>query len=131
MITIPSDAIYLDMSVNIGVSIDDTVFDHASVRQMVMYVIGTRKGSRKWRPKFGSYVASYLFDPFDDTTANWISTYARLALEDPYNGLVDTITDVGVLTQMAEGQTYLCTIAYTIPAINRREEVRFAMRYQG
>lgn len=131
MKTLPKDTIYSDMGRSIGVSLIDTVLDHDSLVQKILYVIGTRKGSRKWRPKFGSDVAKYLFEPFDETTAGWIQTYSRLALEDPANGLVNDITDIQVIVQMAQEQTYLCTIAYRAPKLEARQQIRFAVRGQG
>lgn len=128
---IPPDVIYLDLSDKIGMSIVDTVIDEESIRQSVLYVLGTRKRSRKWRPEFGSTIAQYLFDPFDETTAGWISTYARIALEDPNNGLVGIISEIAVTVEMAQDQTYLCTVLYTIPELVKRDQIRFAMRMQG
>ncbi|AQT28588.1 hypothetical protein YOLOSWAG_106 [Erwinia phage vB_EamM_Yoloswag] len=106
----------------------DTVQDIDSIVQKILFIIGTRRKSRKWRENFGTDVYTMLFEPFDDTTAGWIQTYIRDALESPYNGLTNDVTGINVSVERAVDQTYLVSIAFRVPALEQTKTVQFSMR---
>lgn len=124
------DVVYSDMSMYICMGKSDTVQNYTALDQKIMYVIGTPRGSRKYRPRFGSDVIKYLFEPFDVVTADWIKTYIRVALEDPANGLTEEITDVGVAVYMTAQETYLCVVQYRCPKLEEVREVKFSLQPQ-
>ncbi|AXG66505.1 putative baseplate protein [Dickeya phage vB_DsoM_JA33] len=123
-----NEAVYSDINMDIKMELRDTVQDMDSITQKVLFVVGTRKGSRKWREKFGSLVYKDLFEPFDDETAGWIQTHIRDALQDPDNGLTNDITNVYVRVFRSEQQTYECYIAWRVPALEDKDSVTFALR---
>ena len=121
-------AVYSDISMDIKIELRDTVQDMDSIMQKILFVVGTRKGSRKYRERFGSYVYQDLFEPFDDVTAGWIQTHIRNAIEDPDNGLTNDVTDVKVNVFRSTDQTYECFISWRVPALETTDSINFAMR---
>lgn len=127
----PADRTYSDINMDIKITVLDTVQDIDSITQKILFVIGTRKGSRKWHEKFGSRVYSQLFEPFDAQTAGWIATYMRTDIEDTDNGLTDDVTDVAC-TVVADKSTstYVCALSWRCPKLETKavQTVNFAMR---
>lgn len=121
-------AIYSDINMDIKLELRDTVQDMDSITQKILFVIGTRKGSRKYRERFGSLVMRDLFEPFDDNTAGWIQTHIRNAIEDPDNGLTDDVTEVRVNVFRSVNQTYECRVSWRVPLLETRDSISFAMR---
>ncbi|QYW03763.1 hypothetical protein pEaSNUABM45_00120 [Erwinia phage pEa_SNUABM_45] len=133
LIDVPvSERVYCDVNVWVHLEPRDNVQNMDSIVQKILMVVGTRKRSRKWREAFGADVYQYLFEPFDDKTAQWIATYMRIALEDPANGLTDDVTDVRTTCGMSAqyDQTYVCTINWRCPKLENTQSVTFAMRAQ-
>lgn len=133
LIDVPiSERIYCDINAWIQLEPRDNVQNMDSIVQKILMVVGTRKKSRKWRESFGADVYQYLFEPFDQTTADWIATYMRLALEDRANGLTNDVTNVQTACTMSDQyeQTYVCIITWRCPKLESKESVTFAMRAQ-
>lgn len=133
LIDVPlSERVYCDINVWLHLEPRDNVQNMDSIVQKILMVVGTRKRTRKWREAFGADVYQYLFDPFDQQTADWIATYMRVALEDPANGLTNDVTNVKTVC-VASGnveQTYVCTITWNCPKLEAQQSVTFAMRAQ-
>ncbi|QZE57991.1 hypothetical protein MPK70_gp115 [Erwinia phage pEa_SNUABM_33] len=133
LIDVPiSERIYCDINAWIQLEPRDNVQNMDSIVQKILMVIGTRKKSRKWRENFGADVYQYLFEPFDQTTADWIATYMRLALEDPYNGLTQDVTNVQTACTASDqfDQTYVCVVTWRCPKLEDKQSITFAMRSQ-
>ena len=133
LIDVPiSERIYCDINAWIQLEPRDNVQNMDSIVQKILMVVGTRKKSRKWRESFGADVYQYLFEPFDQTTADWIATYMRLALEDRANGLTNDVTNVQTACTLSDQyeQTYVCIITWRCPKLESKESVTFAMRAQ-
>jgi len=124
----PGMATYSDVNAWIKLENRDDVQDIDSITQKILFIIGTRKRSRKWRPNFGSDVYRQLFEPFDDTTAGWIQTYIKDALESPYNGLTADVTGINVEVVRKVDQTYGVRIAYRVPKLETKKTIAFSMR---
>lgn len=121
-------AVYSDISMDIKIELRDTVQDIDAITQKILFVIGTRKGSRKWREKFGCLVYKDLFEPFDDNTAGWIQSHITDALEDFDNGLTNDVTDVAVVVYRSTNQTYECSVTWRVPRLEQRDSINFALR---
>ena len=121
-------AVYSDISMDIKIELRDTVQDMDSITQKILFIIGTRKGSRKWRERFGSLVYSDLFEPFDDETAGWIQTHITSALEDPDNGLTNDVTEVNVTVYRSTQQTYECSVSWRVPLLETTKSTSLALR---
>lgn len=127
-----NERVYCDINVWLHLEPRDNVQNMDSIVQKILMVVGTRKRTRKWREDFGCDVYQYLFEPFDQTTADWIATYMRIALEDPANGLTNDVTDVRTTCAPSAtlDQTYVCTITWRCPKLEANQSVTFAMRAQ-
>jgi len=123
-----NEAVYSDISMDIKMELRDTVQDMDAITQKILFIIGTRKGSRKYREKFGSDVYRDLFEPFDDSTAGWIETHITNALEDVDNGLTADVTDVKVSVYRSVNQTYECSVMWKVPKLLEKNSVNFALR---
>jgi len=88
--------VFSDISQTAYIDSYDTVQEAKSVQQAIRMIIATPKRTRVGRPLFGSYVSTYLFDPFDLITGNKIQTEIIDALEDEDNGETNRITDISV-----------------------------------
>ena len=64
-------ALYSDLNY-IKPSKGDRLYDIDAVFQSVFSIIGTKKGSRLFRPTFGFNMKGYLFEPCDEYTARSI-----------------------------------------------------------
>lgn len=94
--TLPS-YVYADINRNWKLQPEDTVTDLLSLRQKILFVIATYKGTRKYRERFGSHVQKYLFEPFDQRTAGWIQSSIFQAIEDPANDLLEDVQLINVV----------------------------------
>ncbi|ARW58754.1 baseplate protein [Erwinia phage vB_EamM_Y3] len=133
LINVPvSERIYCDLNAWIQLEPRDNVQNMDSIVQKILMIVGTRKKSRKWRESFGCDVYQYLFEPFDQTTADWIATYMRIALEDPANGITADVVDVKTACTASSlyEQTYTCIISWRCPKLEATQSVTFAMRAQ-
>lgn len=124
----PDQAVYTDINAFIKLENRDDVQDIDSIVQKILFIIGTRKRSRKWRKNFGTDVYRMLFEPFDDTTASWIQTYIQEALESPYNGLTQDVKGINVVVTRKVDQTYGVQIAFRVPKLERTKTISFSMR---
>lgn len=123
-----NEAVYSDINMDIKIELRDTVQDMDAITQKILFVIGTRKGSRKYREKFGSDVYKDLFEPFDDDTAGWIETHITNALEDIDNGLTADVVDVKVSVYRSVNQTYECSVMWRVPKLEEKNSINFALR---
>lgn len=124
----PNEATYTDVNALIKLENRDDVQDIDSIVQKILFIIGTRKRSRKWRHNFGTDVYQMLFEPFDDQTAGWIQTYIKEALESSYNGLTQDVTGINVLVTRKVDQTYGVQIAFRVPKLEKTKTISFSMR---
>lgn len=128
-----NQAVYSDISASIRLESRDDVQNMDSIQQKILFIVGTRKRSRKWRPTFGCDVFRLLFEPFDDTTAGWIQTFIKEALESPANGLTQDVTSVNVDVTRRVDSTYRVVVAYRVPKLEQTsvatdQSVSFSMR---
>ncbi len=91
---------YTDFSINAGVDGKEIVTDADVIKQEIMHVLATSKGSRLGRKHFGCYIRKFLFDPLSVGIANKIRTEIRMSLNHPENkingvtlGKVEVIPD--------------------------------------
>lgn len=123
-VNLPKDkAFYSGINADWKLEPSDTVQDFDSIFQDMLMAIGTRKGSRKWRERFGSYCYNHLMEPFDEITADWLKTSIVDALEDPYNGLTKDVTDVQCRVQLDHNtQSYYVTLWWSMPKLEKHRQ---------
>jgi hypothetical protein len=123
-----ADRVYSDINRDYMLEPIDTVVDGDSLTQKILFVLGTPLGTRKWRPQFGCRAGMRLFDPFDKDTARWIKSDIIEALEDENNGLTDDVTNVKCVVEMGSNQTYIVTVGWTEPKLNKPNKTSFYLR---
>jgi phage baseplate assembly protein W len=65
-----TDIIYSDVNVDLGTrSPYELVYNEDAIKNSILTIIGTRRGSRPFRRTFGSSVLDLIFDPLDEITA--------------------------------------------------------------
>jgi phage baseplate assembly protein W len=82
--TVTTNYVYSDFDIelprqNDGDITKDTDLD--SVRNSIINILQTKKGSRRMLPTFGCDLDTMLFEPMDDRTAHWIGTEILGAIE--------------------------------------------------
>jgi len=86
-----------------------------SIKQSIYMILNTPKGTRIFMPDYGSKIKTFLFEPFDETTATRIGTDAEESLKNwetritiiSINVVMDsdsTSYDVQVIYQIANTQ---------------------------
>lgn len=123
-VSLPKDqAVYSGINADWKIEPSDTIQDYDSIFQDILMVLGTRKGSRKWRERFGSKCHSYLMEPFDSITADWIRSAIQEALEDPANGLHRDIVNIQCTVQPDDNtQTYFVTLWWNMPKLETQRQ---------
>jgi phage baseplate assembly protein W len=91
--------------------------DIESINQNIMMILDTPKQSKWWRPRIGSNLSRYLFEPMDDLTATKIKTEITQILE--ANGefrvklnYVDVVPDY-------DNEQYYVEIGYNSATLNQ------------
>lgn len=114
-----ANEIYSDVNLLAGVLSPYVILiDGSAVNQNILVLCDTPVGSKWHRPRIGSVILSYLFDPFDEDTASAIETELSSMLKD--NGEYRVVVNsVEVLPDWNNARYYV-SIIYTVPAINPR-----------
>jgi phage baseplate assembly protein W len=64
-----------------------TVTDKEAVKSNLLHLLLTKKGSRLYRPEFGTDIWKYLFEPMDVTTLESIQNEIVLAVQTNFMGI--------------------------------------------
>ena len=95
------------------------VLDADAINQNIILILTTPIRSKWFRPRLGSNIPNYLFDPVDHVTADAIKLEAQTVLS--RNGeLRVTVTDVEVIPNPEE-QYYFVSVKYTSQYLNPSE----------
>ena len=89
-----------------------TVRDKDSIKQSLLIIFNTPKGSRLMLPDFGCDVHSYLFEPFDEITARALATEIKNAFQ--YFEPRIRIKKVNVNMNSVDGLFYDVEVKYKI-----------------
>jgi phage baseplate assembly protein W len=109
---------YSDINLFLGTSDKNLlVTDVNAVNQNIMMILDTPKQSKWWRPRIGSNISKFLFEPIDDLTATKIKTEIVQVLES--NGefrvklnYVDVIPDY-------DNEQYYVEVGYNSTLLNQ------------
>lgn len=113
------EVIYSDVNLTAGLEPNELVFNAESVNQNIASIFDTPLRSKWHRPRIGSDVNRYLFEPIDDITSERIKYAMERALEDNYERRV-VFTRIDVLPDPANDQ-YFVNIQYRAPELEARE----------
>lgn len=108
-----SNIVYSDVSLEAGTSNDaELVVNEHSINQNILLISQTPIGSKWWRPKIGSNLHQYLFDPVDEETADNIRRELKYALEGNLEFRVQ-FTKIEVLADKAN-QNFYVNVEYRV-----------------
>ena len=111
--------IFSDVNLRAGNSPEELVKNEHTINQNIGAIFETPVGSKWYRPRIGSGVNKYLFDPIDTITANRIRREMEQALYS--NG--ETRIEFGTIEVLpdVENQQYFVNIPYTSPFLEARQ----------
>lgn len=101
-----------------------TVINDNAIKQAVLTILYTPKGSRLFEPDFGCNIRSYLFEPLDAHTAAEIQETIKSSLTrwEPRIKEVDV-----VVTPIYDKNQYIIEISYQLIEINRYDAVTVSL----
>lgn len=113
------EVLYSDININAGLTPAELVRNQDSLNQNIATIFDTPKKSRWFRPRIGSDVGRYLFDPIDEVTANRIQFDMEKALVE--NGEQRLVFDQVVVIPDPQNEQYFVSIAYRAPELEARQ----------
>ena len=112
-------ALYSDFNY-IKPSIGGMVYDIDSVFQAIFSILGTKKGSRVFRPNYGATLTNYLFEPCDELTARSIlyeiQNTMKLEPRVQFNSSKSSVVPV------PEQQMFIITVVFDILGFDNLEK---------
>lgn len=113
-----SSVIFSDVNLDVNTESSlELVYNEDAINKSIVNILGTRKGSRVFRRRFGSFVNDILFDPMDSTSVS------RLKRE-----IIDAIGEwePRIIMNSAEvlpdypNQRYFVELNYRIPSLGNK-----------
>lgn len=112
--------IYSDINFRVSVQPKQIVTDADAVNQNIAAIFDTPVRSKWFRPRIGSNINSYLFEPIDDITADNIRREMEIALES--NGEFRVIFNTVQVIPDPDNQQYYVEISYTAPELEKQNQ---------
>lgn len=106
---------YSDLNSHAGEEPSSLVFDIDSINKSIATICGTRKGSRVFRRRFGSYALNLVFDPMDERTVYALREELLAAIKDHEPRVV--VQKVEVVPDY-KAESYYVNITYDVPTLN-------------
>lgn len=110
---------FSDLPLDINISSDgdmSLVTNKEAISQSLRMIINTANGSRVFVSDYGCRIRGFLFEPFDETTANRIGEELRESIEN-YESRI-TLLDINVIMDINK-TSYDVEVSYQI--INRKK----------
>ena len=124
---------FKDVNAQFAVQQSEFVYEEDAAIQAFLILLSTPKGSRWWRPEYGTRrLLELLFEPFDDQTAEQLASVIQMTSDsnaNGYSGVVINKVDI----QMDYGtSTYVVNLNIDIPALRvKGKAVSFGLRNLG
>lgn len=110
-------AIYSDVNLWLGAEDPNTiVYDVDAVNQNILMIITTPVRSKWFRPRIGSNIPIYLFDPVDDITAQRIRSEILTLF--PVNGEFRIIVENVIVIPVPDDQNFYVAMTYSSPYLD-------------
>jgi phage baseplate assembly protein W len=124
----PQQIFYSDLPLNPTLASNgdiSTVTNNDAIKQSLTLILNTNAGSRIFLPNYGARLQSFLFEPFDQSTATRIGT----EIEQSINNYEQRIQLLNVAVTMIQANTsYNIIVSYLI--INQQEVDTFTVTLQ-
>jgi phage baseplate assembly protein W len=121
-----SQIFYQDLPIN--PSVDSTgdlssVQNLNSVKQSIYMILNTPKGTRIFNPEYGSRLKTFLFEPYDETTAKRIG----VDLSESLSNWEPRITIININVNMAGSNGYDVEVIYRIANTQQVDKVNVSL----
>lgn len=125
-----SDPLFSDVALYVGrFTTKELVTDYDAINQNIFLILTTPIRAKWWRPRLGSNIPAYLFQPMDDTTAGQIRTeiLTLLARNMEYRVVINSV----LVVPNYDTQLYAVEITYTAVDISgERNKFQFSLNKQ-
>jgi phage baseplate assembly protein W len=110
---------FSDVNLFLGQNANSLVFDEDAINQNILQILLTPIKSKWYRPRLGSNIPSYLFDPVDSTTAARIKSEIEYVLprNSEYRIVISSVTVIAV----PDDQLYYVSLEYTSPYLDGKK----------
>lgn len=109
--------LYSDINLFLGEKSPNTlVTDADAVNQNILMAVTTPIRSKWFRPRLGSNIPNYLFDPVDQITASKIQQEIMTLL--PRNGEYRVVIESATVIAVPDEQLYYVSITYSSPFLD-------------
>lgn len=113
------DVVYSDVNFVAGVEPSEIVTNEQAINQNIAMIFDTPYKSKWYRPRIGSNIHKYLFEPIDQTTADRIRFDMLQALSE--NGEWRVVFDAVLVLPDPENEQYFVMIRYRAPDLEDRQ----------
>ncbi len=115
-----TNILYSDINLHVIENNQETLVKQAdAINQNILVILATNFNSKWWRPRLGSNIERYLFEPMDQDTADKIKSEIFSTLIDNGEFRVN-IQGVTVVPNYEE-QYYYVELHYDVPSLNAKD----------
>jgi phage baseplate assembly protein W len=113
-----SSVIFSDVNLDVNTESNlELVYNEDAINKSIVNILGTRKGSRVFRRRFGSYVNDILFDPMDSIS---VSRLKREIIDAIGEWEPRIIMDSAEVLPDYPNQQYFVELNYRIPSLGNK-----------
>lgn len=113
-----SSVVFSDVNLDVNTESSlELVYNEDAINKSIVNILGTRKGSRVFRRRFGSFVNDILFDPMDAVS---VSRLKREIIDAIGEWEPRIIMDTADVLPDYPNQRYFVELKYRIPALGNK-----------
>lgn len=124
---------FKDVNAQFAVQQSEFVYEEDAAIQAFLILLSTPKGSRWWRPEYGTRrLLELLFEPFDDQTAEQLASVIQMTSDSNANGYSGVVINKVDIQMDYGSSTYVVNLNIDIPALRvKGKAVSFGLRNLG
>ena len=124
---------FKDVNAQFATQQSEFVYEEDAAIQAFLILLSTPKGSRWWRPEYGTRrLLELLFEPFDDQTAEQLASVIQMTSDSNANGYSGVVINKVDIQMDYGSSTYVVNLDIDIPALRvKGKAVSFGLRNLG
>lgn len=124
---------FKDVNAQFATQQSEFVYEEDAAIQAFLILLSTPKGSRWWRPEYGTRrLLELLFEPFDDQTAEQLASVIQMTSDSNANGYSGVVINKVDIQMDYDSSTYVVNLNIDIPALRvKGKAVSFGLRNLG
>lgn len=124
---------FKDVNAQFATQQSEFVYEEDAAIQAFLILLSTPKGSRWWRPEYGTRrLLELLFEPFDDQTAEQLASVIQMTSDSNANGYSGVVINKVDIQMDYASSTYVVNLDIDIPALRvKGKAVSFGLRNLG